>query len=110
MCCSSFLPFRPSPLPAEIVDVEAQTEELISWESESYAVSFYGFLLMYLTVWVLCHWMKSTEDANDAEMKGQDSDGEDGNSEEKNGKDDSGVDHLSVMYMPCQDPLLVKIY
>lgn len=32
-CCSySSLPFRPSPLPAEVGDTEAQPEELISWE------------------------------------------------------------------------------
>ena len=34
--------------------------------------------------------------------------------EEENGEDGSvahhAADHLSVMYPPCQDPLLVKIY
>lgn len=39
-------------------------------------------------------------------------DGHRDNAEMKDGvgKVGKGADHLSVMYLPCQDPLLVKIY
>lgn len=79
--------------------------------SKSYAISFYLEFFAHVSYSVGALPLdEAIEDANDAEMKGQDSDGRDRNSKEKNGKADSGIDHLSIMYMPCQDPLLVKIY
>ena len=42
-----------------------------------------------------------------ADMEDQINEGE--NSQD-NRNTDSGVDHLSVIYRPCQDDLLVKIY
>lgn len=43
-------------------------------------------------------------DANKVDMKAKDSENDEYD------KDDSGANHLSVMYLPCQDPLLFKMY
>lgn len=67
----------------------------------------YGFFSLYYYMILYSAGalpLEEAADANKAEMKA-----EDGENDE-HGKDDSGANHLSVMYPPCQDPLLFKMY
>jgi hypothetical protein len=102
--------------------MEAQSEELISWgasdvdekvgdptrsDEKSYAFPFYLWFLAHIYYSVGALLSEEVADVDNTEMKGKDS-------KDENGKDDHGADNgtgnLSVMYPPCQDPMLVKIY
>lgn len=102
--------------------MEAQSEELISWgvsdvdekvgdpthsDKESYTFPFYLWFLAHIYYSVGALLLEEVADADNTEMKGKDG-------KDENGKDDHGADNgtanLSVMYLPCQDPMLVKIY
>jgi hypothetical protein len=117
---NSSIPFRPSPLPAETVDIEAQSEELVlgsdvdekvgeltSFDEELHVIPLYLWFSAHISYSMGALSSEEVADADDAEMKARDSG-------EKNGKDDrradNSADHLSVMYLPCQDPMLAKIY
>lgn len=101
---------------------DAEAEELISWaasdadekvgeptcsDEELYAVSLYFWFLAHISCSVGALPLEGVSDANNAEAKGQD--GEEENDDNDRVADNS-TDHLSVMYPPCQDPLLFKIY
>ena len=65
---------------------------------------FFG--LYYYMIWysVGALPLEEVADASKGEIKAKDGENN------KCGKDDSGADHLSIMYPPCQDPLLFKMY
>ena len=93
----------------EIIENEAQSDDLVSDIKELYTFLHYlciFWLIYYYMIWysVGALPLEEVADASKGEIKA-----EDGENNEY-GKDDSGADHLSIMYPPCQDPLLFKMY
>lgn len=89
-------------------DVEEKVGGTTCSNEELYVVPLYPWFSAHISYSLGALPLEEVADADDAKMKRRDS--EEGNSGEDDCRADEVADNLSVMYPPCQDPLLVKIY